>query len=63
MKPLVWPLLAVLAGLAMACDDEYALYRSPKYVPGYTPRGDSSLPALARAQAYEREHNLDWRER
>jgi hypothetical protein len=42
MKPLVWPLLAALMWLATGCTDDYALYRSPKYVPGYKPVGDTS---------------------
>jgi hypothetical protein len=46
MKPLVWPLLAALAGLAMGCADDNALYRSDKYIPGYRPPGDTST-ALA----------------
>jgi hypothetical protein len=62
MKFLVWPLLAALAGLAVGCSDpDYALYRSPKFVPGYTPPGDTS--ALAHAPPSERDHPAAWRER
>lgn len=61
MKYFVWPLLAVLAGLALGCtDQEYALYRSPKFVPGYTPRGDTSS---ALAHAPPRAGGAEWRER
>jgi hypothetical protein len=62
MRSLVWPLLAVLAGLAAGCaDPDYALYRSQKYVPGYTPPGDTS--ALAHAPPSERDRTSDWRQR
>jgi hypothetical protein len=61
MKFLVWPLLAALAGLAVGCSDpDYALYRSPKFVPGYTPPGDVGV---AHAPPSERDRTADSRER
>jgi hypothetical protein len=60
MKPFVWPLIAVLAGLALGCSDEYALYRSPKYVPGYKPPGDDSSVI---AHSPPRDRDAAWRER
>jgi hypothetical protein len=61
MRWLVWPLLTALAGLALGCSDpDYALYRSPKYVPGYTPRGDTGL---AHAPASDHDRTAAWRQR
>ncbi|MBV8411663.1 MAG: hypothetical protein JOY64_28810 [Alphaproteobacteria bacterium] len=61
MKSLVWPLLAALAGLALGCSDsDYALYRSPKLVPGYAPPGDVGV---AHAPPSVRDRTTDWRER
>jgi hypothetical protein len=63
IRPLiVWPLLAVLAGAALGCTDDNALYTSDKYVPGYRPRGDTSL-AMSHLQARDRDAGADWRQR
>jgi hypothetical protein len=62
MKPFVWALLAVLAGLMVGCADDYALYRSSKYVPGYKPPGDDSS-VIAHAPPRDRDRSSEWRER
>jgi hypothetical protein len=64
MRRFGWIVMAALAGMAGGCADDNALYRDPKYVPGYKPPG-----SLSAALAYEREHEhdrnqrYDWRER
>ena len=60
MRRFGWIVMAALAGLACGCADENALYRSFKYVPGYTPSGTSS-PALAYNAEHDRNRRYDWR--
>jgi hypothetical protein len=59
MRRLRWIIIAALAGAALGCSEDNALYTSPKYVPGYTPGASSSK--LAQAKEYN--PRADWRER
>ncbi|MFO1160666.1 MAG: hypothetical protein U1E60_17635 [Reyranellaceae bacterium] len=56
MRWLRWCAIAALVVMAAGCDGENALYRNPKYVPGYAPGGDT-------AHAYDRTVKADWRQR
>ena len=60
MRRFGWIVVAAVAGMACGCADENALYTSFKYVPGYTPSGQSS-PALAYDRGHDRNRRNDWR--
>jgi hypothetical protein len=62
MRWLGWNAIAVLAGLALGCAEDKALYTSSKHVPGYTPSGDTPTKALAYIKDQERKTKADSRE-
>ncbi len=55
MTRLAWIVIAALAVVAGGCTDDNPLYTNPKYTPGYTPSGSSSIAHVP--------DKADWRAR